>query len=105
MSTSISGNREGTRSGRRAVQVTALVFGVVFLLVGVLGFIPGVTTQAGDMTFAGHQSMSKLLGVFQVSVFHNIVHLLFGVLGIVASRTARAARTYLIVGGALYLVL
>jgi hypothetical protein len=40
---------------------------VVFLLVGILGFIPGITTHYADMTFAGHDSMAKLLGVFMVS--------------------------------------
>ena len=58
---------------------TAMGIGVVFLLVGVLGFIPGITTNYGAMTFAGHESGAMLLGVFRVSVLHNIVHLLFGV--------------------------
>jgi hypothetical protein len=82
-----------------------LVVAVVFLLVGVLGFIPGITTNFGDMTFAGHHSDAQLLGVFQVSVLHNIVHLLFGVVGLAMARTADQARLYLIGGGAIYLVL
>jgi Domain of unknown function (DUF4383) len=102
----------GSRAGRMAstgartrVQTAALVVAIVFLLVGVLGFIPGITTNYGDMTFAGHHSDARLLGVFQVSVLHNIVHLLFGVVGLAMARTAQAARTYLIAGGAIYLVL
>jgi hypothetical protein len=79
--------------------------GCVFVLVGVLGFIPGITTDYGTMTFAGHDSQAKLLGVFQVSILHNIVHLLFGLVGIAMARTATGARTYLIGGGAVYLVL
>jgi hypothetical protein len=82
-----------------------MVVAVVFLLIGVLGFIPGITTHYGDMTFAGHHSDALLLGVFQVSVLHNIVHLLFGVLGLAMARTAQQARLYLIGGGAVYLVL
>ena len=78
---------------------------VVFLLVGVLGFIPGITTDYGDMTFAGHQSDAHLLGIFQVSILHNIVHLLFGLAGLAMARTASGARLYLIGGGAIYLVL
>jgi hypothetical protein len=58
---------------------TAMGIGVVFLLVGVLGFIPVITTNYGAMTFAGHESGAMLLGVCRVSVLHNIVHLLFGV--------------------------
>ncbi|WP_378733425.1 DUF4383 domain-containing protein [Nocardia brasiliensis] len=86
-------------------RIAALAVGAVFLLVGVLGFIPGVTTDYDTMSFAGHHSDAKLLGVFQVSVLHNIVHLLFGVAGLVAARTAAAARWFLLVGGAIYLVL
>ncbi|MBB4689892.1 uncharacterized membrane protein YuzA (DUF378 family) [Actinoplanes abujensis] len=78
---------------------------VVFVLVGLAGFIPGVTTNYSDMTFAGHHSDAHLLGVFQVSVLHNIVHLLFGVAGLALARTASGARNFLIGGGAIYLVL
>ena len=47
-----------------------------------LGFVPGVTTNYDTMTFADHHSEAELLGIFQVSVLHNIVHLLFGVGGL-----------------------
>jgi hypothetical protein len=99
-----------TRSGllsrkRSTLSTAALAVGAVFLLVGVLGFIPGITTHYGAMEFAGHHSGAKLLGVFQVSVLHNIVHLLFGVAGIMMSRRTDSAFTYLVGGGAIYLVL
>ncbi|KUM35915.1 DUF4383 domain-containing protein [Paenarthrobacter sp. NPDC091711] len=84
---------------------TAMGVGIVFLLVGVLGFIPGITTNFGAMTFAGHESGAMLLGVFQVSVLHNIVHLLFGVAGLAMARNARMARLFLLGGGAVYIVL
>jgi hypothetical protein len=84
---------------------TAMGLGAVFLLVGVLGFIPGITTNYGAMNFAGHESGAMLLGVFQVSVLHNIVHLLFGAAGIAMARTDRMARLFLLGGGAVYLVL
>jgi hypothetical protein len=92
-------------STRTPVRTAALAVSVVFLLVGVLGFIPGVTTRYGNMTFAGHQSDAHLLGVFQVSILHNVVHLLFGLAGLALARTASGARLYLIGGGAIYLVL
>jgi type II secretory pathway component PulF len=95
----------GTRATRTPVQLAALVVGVVFLLVGVLGFIPGVTTQYDTMQFASHESDALLLGVFQVSILHNIVHLLFGVAGIAMARTWSGARNYLVGGGVVYLVL
>ncbi len=88
------------------VNTAAMLVGVVFLLVGVLGFVPGITTHLSDIDFLGHQSGAKLLGVFQVSILHNIVHLLFGVAGVAAGRaSAAASRSYLVGGGAIYLVL
>jgi hypothetical protein len=76
-----------------------------FALVGILGFIPGITTDYDTMTFAGHESDAKLLGIFEVSVLHNIVHLLFGAAGFVLARTVSGARAYLIGGGAVYFLL
>jgi hypothetical protein len=87
------------------VQKAAVAVSAVFLVVGVLGFIPGITTDHDTMMFAGHDSGAMLLGVFQVSVLHNIVHLLFGVVGLALARTASGARAYLIGGGVVYLVL
>src|ERR1041384_1380446 len=97
-----AGNPAAVRS---PVRTTALVVSVVFLLVGLAGFIPGLTTDYSDMTFAGHHSDALLLGVFQVSVLHNLVHLLFGAAGLALARTASGARAFLIGGGAIYLVL
>ncbi len=90
---------------RTPVQLAAAVVSVVFLLVGVLGFVPGITTDYDRLSFAGHDSMAMLLGVFMVSVLHNIVHLLFGVVGLAAARTARGAKLFLVAGGVVYLVL
>lgn len=90
---------------RTPVQQVAALVGVVFLLVGILGFIPGITTHYGDLSFAGHDSGAMLLGLFQVSVLHNIVHLAFGVVGLALARTPEGARSFLLGGGAVYLVL
>ena len=95
----------GDVAARSPVRTAALVVAATFVLVGILGFIPGITSNYGDMTFAGHHSDAKLLGIFQVSILHNIVHLLFGVAGIVMSRTDAGSRTFLVGGGAIYLVL
>ncbi|WP_344608343.1 DUF4383 domain-containing protein [Streptomyces glaucus] len=92
-------------AGRTRVQQAALAVGTVFLLVGLLGFIPGVTTDYDTMRFAEHHSEAKLLGLFQVSILHNIVHLLFGIAGIAMARAASTARTFLIGGGVIYLLL
>lgn len=94
-----------TSKHRTPVQNAALVAGAVFLLVGVLGFVPGVTTHYDQLTFGGHHSDAALLGIFNVSILHNLVHLAFGVAGIALSRTFNSARAYLIAGGAVYLAL
>lgn len=90
---------------RSLVQLGALAVGATFLLVAVLGFVPGITTNFSELSFAGHESEAKLLGLFQVSVLHNIVHGLFGIAGLVAAGTVGGARVFLIGGGVIYLVL
>ncbi|MEZ2373077.1 DUF4383 domain-containing protein [Arthrobacter sp. RCC_34] len=89
--------------GKSPVRLTATLVGAVFLLVGILGFVPGITS--GDMEAAGHHSHAMLLGIFQVSVLHNVVHLLFGVAGLILGRSAAGARNFLVWGGVIYLVL
>ncbi|WP_406072240.1 DUF4383 domain-containing protein [Micromonospora sp. NBC_01638] len=100
------GARGGRPSGPRPrVQLVALVVAGAFLLIGVLGFIPGITTDYGELRFAGHHSGARLLGLFQVSILHNAVHLLFGLAGLVLSRSVAGARLFLAGGGAIYLAL
>jgi hypothetical protein len=88
----------------RPVQTAASVVGAAFLLVGVLGFIPGITTHYDELSFAGH-SGALLFGLFAVSVLHNLVHLLFGALGLLAGRNPQFARAFLVVGGGIYVFL
>jgi hypothetical protein len=75
-------------------QIAAL-FGVVFLIVGVLGFVLTGTSQ----------DMSMLLGLFPVNLVHNCVHVLFGIWGLVAARSLGAATAYCKIGGVIYLLL
>jgi Domain of unknown function (DUF4383) len=96
---------EPTSNFGTPVQKAALAVGAMFLAVGVLGFVPGITTHYDQLTFAGHHSDAALLGIFNVSVLHNLVHLAFGVAGIALARTFNSARSYLIGGGIVYLVL
>jgi Domain of unknown function (DUF4383) len=79
----------------RHVRYFALVYGIVFLLVGIAGFVPGLVTppQAGpDLTVA--TGFGRLFDLFPVNVLHNLVHLAFGVWGLAAYRTFSAARLY-----------
>ena len=90
---------------RPIVQLAATAVAATFLLVAVLGFVPGVTTGYSDLSLAGRESHAELLGIFQISVLHNIVHGLFGVIGLVLARSVVGARNFLFGGGAVYLVL
>ena len=91
---------------RTPVQNITRLVGVVFLLVGIAGFIPGITTNLYDgLEFAGDDGSAELLGIFKVSVLHNIVHGLFGIAGLALAKTASGARTFLIGGGAIYVLL
>jgi Domain of unknown function (DUF4383) len=87
------------------LQTAAAAVGATFLLVGILGFVPGVTSNYDAMEFAGHESGAELLGIFGVSILHNLVHLLFGVAGLAMSRTWSGARAFLLGAGVIYLVL
>ena len=99
------GSLSESSSTRRPVQLAATVVGAVFLLVGILGFVPGITTNYDQLSFAGHHSAALLLGVFAVSVLHNLVHAAFGIAGLVLARPPAGARGFLIGGGAVYAVL
>lgn len=74
----------------------ALIFGIVFLLVGAGGFIPGVTdmTATPEAGLTNHSGYGHELGLFPVNTLHNIVHLLFGIWGVLAYRSYGGARTY-----------
>jgi hypothetical protein len=95
-----------TTRDRSPAQLLTLLIGATFILVGILGFIPGITSHLySGLDFARHNSQAKLFHVFQVSWLHNIVHIAFGLVGLAFARTAATARLYLIGGGVLYLVL
>ena len=76
-----------TRAGREWPQLASLVIGAVYALIGVLGFF-----VSGFQNFFSETNAS-LLG-FEVNGFHNVVHILIGVAGIVLARTLAGARTY-----------
>ena len=72
----------------------AMVFGVVFLLAGLSGFFAAPPPPDAPPLTIDH-GHGLALGLLPINTLHNIVHLLFGVLGIAASRGAvMAARQY-----------
>jgi FtsH-binding integral membrane protein len=88
------------------VQLLATLVSVTFVLAGVIGFIPGLTTNLYDgLEFAGEDGDAEILGIFHTSVLHNLVHLLFGLVGLALARTYSGARTFLIWGGVIYIAL
>lgn len=95
----------------------ALVLGIVFLLVGVAGFIPGLVTY--DVPAAGTapgdpgaapaaevvHSHGYLLGLFPVNALHNLFHIAWGIFGIVAYRGLTGARGFAKATAIVYAVL
>ena len=82
------------------VQRISQVIGIVFIVVAVLGFIQGGMSMEADPELA-----PKMLGLFPVNVLHNLVHLAFGVWGLLAARSFAGAVSYARIAGVLYLVL
>jgi hypothetical protein len=54
-----------------------MLFGIIFLAIGILGFVPGITTN--DM----------LLGIFMVNKAHSIVHVASGAIFLIASTSGQ----------------
>jgi len=89
----------GTGTRARLSTLVALAFGAVFVLVGLAGFF-----VTGGHHAVG-QDGGKLLGLFQVNVVHNLVHLVVGAVMIGAAISGvRAAKAVNLVFGAVYLV-
>ncbi|BCW66103.1 hypothetical protein NicSoilB4_08660 [Arthrobacter sp. NicSoilB4] len=80
--------------------------GIVLIVVGILGFIPGITTQYNSLAIIGPNSTALFLGLFQVSMLLNVIQALIGTIGVVMSRNnPMGARNFLMGFGLLYVVL
>ncbi len=79
-----------------SVRYFALIVGIVYLLVGLVGFVPAFVQAplAGDPAIAIDTLYGRLLGLFPINVLHNIVHLAIGVWGILAYRSFTGARSF-----------
>jgi hypothetical protein len=76
------------------VQRIAQIFGAVFIIVGLLGF-----------AYSRNMDTGMILGLFMVNAVHNVVHLAFGIWGLMAAKTFSGAKMYGLAGGVIYLVL
>ena len=90
---------------RAEIRVIASSVGMGFLLLGFLGFVPGITTHYGELGLGGKASTAMFLGIFRVSILLNAVYLIFGVAGILQARSAVTARNFFVTGGAVFGVL
>ncbi|MGE2719266.1 DUF4383 domain-containing protein [Mycolicibacterium celeriflavum] len=94
-----------TRPKYMAVQGAAVIVGVVLILLGALGFIPGLTQDYDKLAWADHRSGASLFGMIAVSGLGNVVNLVLGALGVVMARTYAAARAYFLGAGVAYFAL
>ena len=73
------------------LQKAAITFGIILLVVGILGFVPGAAPD------------NMLLGLFHVNAAHNVVHLLSGAVALWAGLTSASnSRLYFRVFGVVY---
>jgi len=72
----------------------AAIYGIVFLLAGIAGFVPGITQPHSHPDVMLTAGLGALFGLFAVNVLHNLVHLVFGVWGLVAMKSDSASRLY-----------
>lgn len=79
-----------------STRMFALIFGIVFLLAGAAGFIPGLlhAVPAGAPPLKVASGYGFILGLLPVNILHNLVHVLFGILGIAAYAGVFAPRVY-----------
>lgn len=79
-----------------AIRYFALIYGIVFLLVGIAGFIPGfvMPLEAEHPELAIEAGAGRLFGLFPVNVVHNLVHVVFGVWGLLAWRSVSGSLSY-----------
>jgi hypothetical protein len=94
----------GMMADRTDIQKAAMLFGIVFLVVGIAGFIPGITTDYDELTTFDDEG-AKVLGLFGVNILENIAHLAYGVAGLALASSWAGSRIFFIGGGLIYLVL
>ena len=86
-------------------QRFAQVFGIIYLVIGILGFIPIAPFLVGALPNVIGPFNGLLLGLFPVNWLHNLAHIAIGAAGLASYRSPVGARSYALAIGVLYLVL
>lgn len=82
----------------------ALIFGIIYLLVGIFGLIPGLITPPPSPVSINVLN-GNLFGAFPVNIVHTLVHLVIGLWGILAYRSFDASRGFARAAGVIFIVL
>ncbi|WP_037348167.1 DUF4383 domain-containing protein [Sciscionella sediminilitoris] len=90
---------------RPPVQYVAFCTGLVLLVIGILGFVPGATTEYHLLQLLGGGPSARLFDIFSVTVARNFLFVAFGIALIAVSRTSKLAHGLLIAGGLIFLLL
>ncbi|MCU1290671.1 MAG: hypothetical protein JWN60_2900 [Acidobacteria bacterium] len=77
------------------IRTFALIFGIIYIIAGIAGFIPALTPHTGDLhPLTIETAHGRALGLFPVNILHNIVHLAIGLWGVLGSRSLSGARLF-----------
>lgn len=78
------------------IRYFALVYGTVFAIAGIAGFIPFLVTPygIGEPSLTVTAGAGKLLGLFPINVLHNLVHIAFGIWGLAIWKSLDNSRIY-----------
>lgn len=92
-----------TSSDTMQIRYCALALGVLFLLIGLAGFVPGFVSTAPDESLV--YSYGNLFGLFPTNHFHNAIHVLIGVWGIAAFTSLSGSIVYNRIFAVLYILI
>jgi hypothetical protein len=87
------------------LRTFSILYGVVFLAAGAAGLVPGLSPDHVHPGLAVTAGSRLAIGLFPVNILHNLVHLAFGVWGLLAARGTGRARAYAKAVAIIYAVL
>ena len=88
-----------TGTQRSPAQLYALIFGALLTIAGIIGFFYNSEFTSRD------EVRTAVLGILDVNGWHNVVHILSGVLGLVVASKYSSARSYAFGMGFIYLII